>query len=167
MRHRSLSILIFGFLVGLFAIGTAVKAVEDPNSGTWKMNTAKSKYDPGPAPTSSTTTIESDENKYKVDAHTVNADGTETHISFDAKTDGKDYPLSGVPSADRISVKRVGAKTIETTWKKDGKTVMKTHAVVSSDGKTRTVTFDGTDSKVTKYIMLSCLKKGCESGSRI
>ena len=144
MRHRSLSILIFGFLVGLFANGTTVKA-EDPNSGTWKMNPAKSKYDSGPAPKSSTTTIESDGTKYKVDGHTVNAEGTETNISFDAKTDGKDYPLSGVPSADMISMKRVGAKTIETTGKKDGKTVMKTHAVVSSDGKTRTVTFDGTD----------------------
>jgi hypothetical protein len=144
MRHRSLSILIFAFLVGLFTNGV-VKATDDPSSGKWTMNPAKSKYDPGPAPKSSTTTIESDETKYKVDAHTVNADGTETHISFDAKTDGKDYPLSGMPNADMISVKRVDAKTIETTWKKDGKTVMKTHGVVSSDGKTRTVTFDGTD----------------------
>jgi ABC-type xylose transport system substrate-binding protein len=145
MRHRPLSILIFRFMVGLFAIGTAVKAVDDPNSGTWKMNPAKSKYDPGPAPTSSTTTIESNKNKYKVDGRTVNADGTETHISFAAKTDGMDYPISGAPNADMISVKRVDANTIETTWKKDGKTVMKTHALVSSDGKTRTVTFDGVD----------------------
>jgi hypothetical protein len=157
MRHRSLSILVFGFLVGLFAIA---KAAEDPNSGTWKMNPAKSKYDPGPAPTSSTTTIESDENKYKVDSHTVNADGTETHISFDAKTDGKDYPLSGVSSADMISVKRRDAKTIETTWKKDGKTVMKTHAVVSSDGKTRTVTFDGTDPQGHKVHNVVVFEKG-------
>jgi hypothetical protein len=160
MRHRSLSILIFGFLAGLFAYGIAAKAAEDPNSGTWKMNPAKSKYDPGPAPTNSTTTIESDENKYKVDSHTVNADGTETHISFDAKTDGKDYPLSGVPSADMISVKRVGSKTIETTWKKDGKTVMKTHAVVSSDGMTRTVTFDGTDPQGHKVHNVVVFEKG-------
>jgi hypothetical protein len=159
MRNRSLIILIFGFLAGIFAL-TAVKAAEDPNSGTWKMNPTKSKYDPGPAAKSSTTTIESDENKYKVDAHTVNADGTETHISFDAKTDGKDYPLSGVASADVISVKRVGAKTIETTWKKDGKTVMKTHAVVSSDGKTRTVTFDGTDPEGHKIHNVVVFEKG-------
>jgi hypothetical protein len=145
MRHKSLSILIFGFLVGLFAIGTTGKAADDPSNGKWTMDPAKSKYDPGPAPKSTTTTIESDENKYKVDAHTVNADGTEMHISFDAKTDGKDYPLSGAPNADMISVKRVDAKTVETTWKKDGKTVMKNHGVVSGDGKTRTVTFDGTD----------------------
>jgi hypothetical protein len=160
MRHRSLSILIFGFLFGLLANGTVVKAAEDPNSGTWKMNPAKSKYDPGPAPKSSTTTIESDETKYKVDGHTVNADATEINISFDAKVDGKDYSLSGVPNADKVSVKRVDAKTIETTWKKDGKTVMKTHAVVSSDGKTRTVTFDGTDPQGQKVHNVLVFEKG-------
>jgi len=157
MRHRSLSILIFGFLVGLFALA---KAAEDPNSGTWKMNPAKSKYDPGPAPKSSTTTIESDGTKYKVDGHTVNADGTETNISFDAKTDGKDYPLSGAPNADMVSVKRASAKTIETTWKKDGKTVMKTHAEVSGDGKTRTVKFDGTDPQGHKVHNVVVFEKG-------
>jgi len=145
MRHRSFSFLILGLLVGVCAITYTAKAADDPSNGKWKMDPAKSKYDPGPAPKSTNTTIEADENKYKVDAHTVNADGSEIHIAFDAKTDGKDYPLTGAPNADMISVKRVDAKTIETIWKKDGKTVMKTHGVVSSDGKTRTVTFNGTD----------------------
>jgi hypothetical protein len=72
------------------------------------------------------------------------------HTAFDAKTDGKDYPLTGVPNADTISVKRIGANTIETTWKKDGKTVMTTRGVVSSDGKTRTVTFNGTNAQGQK-----------------
>src|ERR1700674_364016 len=147
MRHKSLSILIFGLLVGVSAIGITAKAADDPSNGTWKMDPAKSKHDPGPPPKSTTTTIDSDENKYKVDAHTVNADGTETHIAFDAKTDGKDYSLTGVPNADMISVKRIDANTIETTWKKNGKTVMKTRGVVSSDGKTRTVTFNGADAQ--------------------
>ena len=144
MRSRSLTILVFGFLTLLLAIGTAVNAADDPNSGTWKMDPAKSKYDPGPAPKSATTTIAASETSYKVDALMVNADGTETHISFDAKTDGKDYPLSGATNADTISVKRVDAQPIEPTWKKAGKPVQTTHAVVSKDGKSRTVTFDGT-----------------------
>ena len=139
--------MFFGFLVGLFLIGTTLRAADDANSGTWKMNATKSKYDPGPTPKEVTTTIESDETKYKVDSHTVDADGSESHITFDAKTDGKDYPLTGTPNADTISVKRLGANTIETAWKKGGKTVMKTHGAVSSDGKARTVTFNGSDSQ--------------------
>jgi hypothetical protein len=151
MRNRSLSILAIGFLAALFAIGTAVKAADDPSSGKWKIDPAKSKYEPGPAAKGGTSTIEASETSFKVDAHTVNADGTETHISFDAKTDGKDYPLSGVPGADVVSVKRVDARTIETTWKKAGKTVQTTRGVTSSDGKSRTVTFDGTDAKGQKF----------------
>jgi hypothetical protein len=95
-----------------------------------------------------------------VDGHTVNADATETNISFDAKTDGNDYPLTGTPNADKVSVKRVDANTIETTWKKDGKTVMKTHAVVSSDGMTRTVTFVGTDPQGHKVHNVVVFEKG-------
>jgi len=147
MRQRSLSILIFGLLIGVFAVSITAREADDPSAGKWKMDPAKSKYEPGPAPKSTTTTIESNENRYKVDAVTVNADGTETHIAFDAKTDGKDYPLTGVPGGDMISVKRIDANTIETTWKKDGKTVMKTRGEVSNDGKSRTVTFNGTDAQ--------------------
>src|SRR6516162_347372 len=118
MRYSSLNSLLFGLLVGLLAISTAVRAADDPSSGTWKMDPAKSKYDPGPAPKSTTVKVDAGENTFKVDVHTVNADSTETHISFDAKTDGKDYPVTGNPNGDMISVKRVDARTIETTMKK-------------------------------------------------
>jgi len=81
-------------------------------------------------------------------------------MSFDARNDGKDYPLNGAPNADMISVKRVDPKTIETTWKKDGKTVMKTRGVVSGDGKTRTVTFNGTDPQGHKVHNVVVYEKG-------
>jgi hypothetical protein len=160
MKYRLPTIVILGCLLGLFVIATTGKAADDPNSGTWKMNPAKSKYDPGPAPKETITKIEVDENHYKVDAHTVNADGTELRITFDAKTDGKDYPLAGTPTADMVSVKRVNATTIETTWKKEGKIVMNTHGVVSSDGKTRTVTFSGTDAQGHKVHNVVVYEKG-------
>ena len=159
MRNSSISVLIVGLLVGLFAIATTARTAEDPGTGKWKMDPAKSKYDPGPAPKSGTATVNADENNYKVDSHTVYPDGTETHIAFEAKTDGKDYPLTGVPTADKISVKRIDANTVETTWKKDGKTVMKTRGVVSNNGKTRTVTFDGTDAQGHKIHVVAVYDK--------
>jgi hypothetical protein len=140
--HRTSVLAVFCLTL---AFTTVAWAADDPANGTWKMNPEKSKYSPGPAPQSTTTVIESDATHEKIDSHTVNADGTETHISFDAKTDGKDYPLSGAPNADMISLKRFDANTLQTTWKKDGKVVMTTRGVVSKDGKTRTVTFNGTD----------------------
>jgi len=126
-------------------VAAAAWAAADSTSGTWKMNPEKSKYSPGPAPKSVTTVIGSDATHFKVDSHSVEADGTETHISFDAQTDGKDYPVSGVANADMVSVKHVNARTTETTLKKNGKAVMTAHGVVSADGKSRTVTFNGTD----------------------
>jgi hypothetical protein len=51
--------------------------------------------------------------------------------------------------------------------KKDGKTVMKTHAMVSSDGKTRTLTSDGTDPQGHNVHNVVVFEKGCGSGSRI
>jgi hypothetical protein len=145
MHKKTHRIWVFTLFCVTLAFAAATWAAADATSGTWKMNPEKSKYSPGPAPKSVTTTIESDGTQYKVDSHTVNADGTEMHISFDAKTDGKDYPVTGVANADMISVKRVDDNTIRTTMKKDGKTVMSTVGVVSKDGKTRTVTFNGTD----------------------
>src|SRR5712692_5604046 len=118
-------------------------AAADQHSGTWKMNPDKSKYSPGPAPKSSTAKIESDENGIKVNVEGTNADGSALHVQYDAKFDGKDYPITGVPNADTISVKRIDANTIQSTSKKGGQVTMTVTSTVSKDGKTRTSTFKG------------------------
>ncbi len=81
-------------------------AAADQHSGTWKMNPDKSKYSPGPAPKSSTAKIESDENGIKVNVEGTNADGSALHVQYDAKFDGKDYPITGVQNVDTISQSR-------------------------------------------------------------
>ncbi len=122
-------------------------AAADQHSGTWKMNPDKSKYSPGPAPKSSTAKIESDENGIKVNVEGTNADGSALHVQYDAKFDGKDYPITGVPNADTISVKRIDANTIQSTSKKGGQVTMTVTSTVSKDGKTRTSTFKGNDAQ--------------------
>ncbi len=55
--------------------------------------------------------------------------------SYDAKFDGKDYPVEGDPGHTMVSLKRIGADTIEETDKRDGKVVSVSHMTVSKDGK--------------------------------
>jgi hypothetical protein len=127
---------------------TTLAFAADSNIGTWKMNPAKSKYSPGPAPKSQTLKIEAwgdDGVKYTSDG--IGPDGKPTHSEFQAKYDGKDNAFKGNPDADMIAYKRIDANTIEATTKLKGKATTKTKAVVSADGKTRTLTQTGTDSQ--------------------
>jgi hypothetical protein len=136
---------IFPTTLLIVAFVLSVAAAADQHSGTWKMNPAKSKYSPGPTPRSLTVKVDCDENGIKFDAEGTNADGTPTHVEYSAKFDGKDYPITGT-YADTVSVKRIDANTIESTLrKKDGKLMLIVTSTVSTDGKTRTSTFKGTD----------------------
>jgi hypothetical protein len=116
---------------------------EDNNVGTWKLNLAKSKYSPGPAPKSQTLKLEAAEDGVKYTADGIGADGKPTHAEFMAKYDGKDYPFKGNPDADTISYKRIDANNVEAVTKKNGKTTITGKVVVSKDGKTRTLTLTG------------------------
>jgi hypothetical protein len=136
---------IFATTTLIAALALSVAATADQHSGTWKMNPAKSKYSPGPAPKDVTVKVESDENGVRIDADGTNADGTPTHVEYSAKFDGKDYPIIGT-YADTVSVKRIDANTMQAILKKkDGQLMMTVITTVSADGKTRTSNFMGKD----------------------
>jgi hypothetical protein len=61
--------------------------------------------------------------------------------SYDAKFDGKDYPINGDPGHTMVSLKRVGNDTIEETDKRDGKVVGISRMTVSQDGKSISVQY--------------------------
>ena len=139
VRFAGFAITILITALALFVTTTAA----DQLSGTWKINSAKSKYSPGPPPQSLTVVVESDENNYKVEATGIDGEGKPTHVQYSAKFDGKDYPATGIANADTVSVRRIDANTVETKQKKDGKVVMTVTTKVSNDGKTRTSTWRG------------------------
>src|SRR5215470_5551225 len=126
-------------------VSAAVIAADDPQTGTWKLNPAKSKYDSGSVPKSNTLTIVADEKSYKLHAEGVDGQGKPTGSDFTAGFDGKDVAAKGLPFGDTISMKRIDASTVEATMKKGGKTLVTVTSVVSKDGKTRTSTFHGKD----------------------
>jgi len=126
----------------------------DPALGTWKLNPAKSKYSPGPIPKSAMITYAAQGDGIKRSGQTVEANGSTTNMEYTANFDGKDYPVTGSPTADAISLKRVNASTVEATLRKDGKVVSTARRVVSKEGKTMTLTITGTtaDGKPMKNV---------------
>jgi hypothetical protein len=149
---RTRVVICIAMLVVLVS-ATAVLAA-DNFSGTWKLNVAKSKYSPGPAPQSGMTKIEATADGLKIVADGVNAEGKKTHTEYSAKFDGKDYPdkvlVDGKPDptgADTISIKKIDDFTFEATTKLKGKVLLVTRNVISKDGKTRTQTATGTNAQ--------------------
>jgi hypothetical protein len=149
---RTRVLICIAMLVVLVS-ATAVLAA-DNFSGTWKLNVAKSKYSPGPAPQSGMTKIEATADGLKIVADGVNAEGKKTHTEYAAKFDGKDYPdkvlVDGKPDptgADTISIKKIDDFTFEATTKLKGKVLLVTRNVISKDGKTRTQTATGTNAQ--------------------
>lgn len=147
MRTRSLVISVAMIFVLVLALSTAALA-GDPHVGTWKLNLAKSKYDPASsAPKSATMTFTGQDNGVKCVSEGVEADGKAYHAEFAPKYDGKNYPYTGSSEVDTIAYTKIDANTLDWVTKKAGKIVGSGRSVVSRDGKTRTVTAKEKDAK--------------------
>jgi hypothetical protein len=131
----------------LVALAVSVSAAADQQSGTWKMNVAKSNYNPGPAPKAITVKVVSDAENIKLSSDGIDTAGNPTHLEYTAKYDGKDYPVTGAPNADTVAIERIDPDTLQTTVKKAGQVVMTVRTVLSDNGKTRTSTFKGKDAE--------------------
>lgn len=148
MQTRNTRALLSVAVVSVLAVlGAAVLAQgSDSQIGLWKLNLAKSKYSPGPAPKSATTKIEAAGAGVKITVDQVTADGKPIHWEVTANYDGKDSRIVGTnPDADMAARTRIDANTIQTVNKKGGKVTTTQRSAVSADGKTRTVTTTGTN----------------------
>jgi hypothetical protein len=92
-------------------------------SGSWRQDKVNSVSNNG-----LTVTYQGTENGLKMSDQNGN--------SYDAKFDGKEYPINGDPGQTMVSLKRIGSDTVEETDKRDGKIVGVFRMTVSKDGKT-------------------------------
>lgn len=138
--------VLFAFvLISVLAL-SVVAFGADNNIGTWKLNLAKSKFSPGPAPKSETLKIEAwGTDGFKLTSDGVGADGKPTHAEYSAKYDGKDYP-TGSPE-NTTSYKRIDANNFEGISKVKGSVTTSVKVVISKDGKTTTLTTTGKDAQ--------------------
>ena len=143
-RQACLLVVVAG--VVLVVLGGEAVAQSNNDVGTWTLNVAKSKYSPGPVPKSAMLRIEPAGAGVKVTVDQVLPDGTKRHWEYTADYDGKDTRITGNnPDADMIARTRINATTIQSVNKKGGKVTTTNTSVISSDGKTRTITTKGTN----------------------
>ena len=122
---------------GMFMMAVLAAAqTKDPFVGSWRLDTAKSKYSPGPMPKSQTTTYEASGPGYRVSVKSEPASGAAQQWSYTTALDGKDAPITGNnPNADMAAVKRIDATTLETVNKKGGKVTTTQRNVASGRRK--------------------------------
>src|SRR5437660_9850060 len=141
-------IAVMALALSFVAAGACFAA--NPHLGTWKLNEAKSKLHPGMG--KNTMVVYSEQkDKIKVTVDGVGKDGKPTHSVWVGKFDGKAYPSKGNLPWDSAAYKVVNDRTNDITTMKDGKVVWSGAITVAKDGKSRTVTMNGTDANGKKF----------------
>ena len=132
-----------------FTAATACFAA-NPQMGTWKLNEAKSKLVPGMGKNTMVTYAEQ-KDKIKITVDGVGKDGKPTHSVWIGKFDGKAYPVKGNLPYNSVAYRVVNDRTNDITAMKDGKIGWNGRITVAADGKSRTVTINGTDANGKKF----------------
>ena len=106
--------------------------------GAWKVDVAKSKYEPGAAPKNETLRFEPVGDGFKVSLDGVNQQGP-YHSEATGKFDGVDVPVVATPGRQAkftYSFSRIDDRTWEILIKVNGERRLLVRNVVSEDGKT-------------------------------
>jgi hypothetical protein len=136
MRKRA-SVVLFMMIAVSLTLALAVAATDaGPAAGTWKK---------GSAAGVEWAQIVALTNGFRLVLNTVDPNGNPIHAEFTGKYDGKDYPVTGLPNADTVSLVKIDAQTLDCLYKKGGKTVRTERVVLSKDGKRATVFKKGSD----------------------
>jgi hypothetical protein len=148
--RRMMKIRIPVAFLALSVMATGVCFAANPHMGTWKLNEAKSKLHPGMG--KNTTVVYSEQkDKIKVTVEGVDKNGKPTHSVWVGKFDGKAYPVKGNLPYNSIAYRMVNERTNDITTMKDGKLAWSGRITVAADGKSRTVTINGTDEAGKKF----------------
>ena len=145
MNRRT--IIVFGLLSAAFAMAASQVGLTQSNLliGTWKLNLDKSKFNPGPPPKSQTLNFEAAGQDLKNTVETIDAQGQVTpKIVFMHIYDGKPHPTTGIPAFDATTYTLVDARHVNWVRSKADKAVQTGSNEISSDGRTFTVTTEGT-----------------------
>jgi len=135
--------ITFGLLI-LLSAGQRVmvaQSVSDSALGAWTLNHAKSTFS-SEVPYRRVTKLEVVGDSIKETTYTMTANKPSVIVSYTARFDGNDYPISN-STLSTVSLKRLDDKTVERTGKIQGQVVETETRTLSKNDKVLTVTTKG------------------------
>jgi hypothetical protein len=145
MRARMRQTCLFAAVAVAVVIVSAGSALAQPGSptniGTWTLNPGKSVFSGGTALRNSTFRVEVAGAGVKITYDDLTANGRVRHWYYIANYDGKDSPIAGDSSFNDVTVAltRVDENTTSGIFKQSMTPKYTETSVVSSDGKTMTI----------------------------
>ena len=133
-------------LLLLFTLQTTSSAqstqhpADNPLLGTWRLNLAKSRYSPGPPPKSETRIYSMDAEGLHGIIERHHASGLNETIEYRANYD-HEYPVRGTAAYDAARFKKINDYTSQAVLSHAGRVFGTALRVISSDGRTMTITF--------------------------
>jgi hypothetical protein len=121
-------------ILGLAFVSTMFAA--DPFVGTWKLDPTKSS---GTFPKDETVIVQERGRSLSVEIQVTLPDNSALLIRYSARKSGGAGQVEKGPY-EAISIRRVDARTIETTYNSAGKDTRSTRSAVSNDGNSMTTT---------------------------
>lgn len=140
--------LLRPLIVALIAVGTIPVLTAQSTSpkepdqlvGVWRLDVAKSRYRPGPAPVSETRTYVRDGDNVLGVIERAFPDGRRQRIEYTANYD-REYPVIGTEDYDHVVLKRIDPYTSEAVLSHAGRVFGTARRVIAADGKSMTITF--------------------------
>ena len=112
----------------------------DPVIGTWELDVAASKFDPGPPPRAELRRYEAEHEGIKATVATTEADGRTTTFEYVTSYNDVTAVVTGSRTSDAVRMRKVDDYTAEAVLLLGGRVVGRTRRVISRDGRSMTIT---------------------------
>lgn len=148
-RSECRTVRLAALCLCLVTPGTIRQPADDPLSGRWILNVARTHYGGG-AEARQRETFDCVRRRSVVDCRieSVRADGRSIVGGFTAAYDGPAGPTRGIPDVDQVRLTKVSASIADATFTYQGRAVFAYRVVRSTNGRSLTIISVAPDSRV-------------------